>query len=176
MGRWKYSTDSRPVRRRRNRTALKAVCPISSPTHSAIIDNPVRSSSSSFSAETFAGLARNARRGRPTKLLGTTICAYLILSVSHVPRLLEPHFRMHHRPHQLERQGGSGLERRQREARRFSGKPGAGNHGDCEIKKALLQQRLPQRHTPLGRKRSIHTVSLQFRDVACVIAAGERRL
>ena len=57
----------------------------------------------------------------------------------------------------------------------FLGKPGAGNHGDCEIQQALLQ-RLLQHHAPLGRKRSIHAVSLQFRHVACAIAAGERSL
>src|SRR5262249_46109387 len=38
-GMWEYWTDSRPVKRRRNRTALKAVWPISSPTHSAITRN-----------------------------------------------------------------------------------------------------------------------------------------
>ena len=39
-----------------------------------------------------------------------------------------------------------------------------------------LLHRLPQHHMPMGRKRSVHTVSLQFRDVACVIAASERGL
>src|SRR6185295_16933634 len=54
----------------------------------------------------WAGLARNARRGRPSKLLGTTICAYLAPSrMSRLSRasrrLLERHLRMHNRPHQL---------------------------------------------------------------------------
>ena len=90
-------------------------------------------------------------------------------------RLLERHSGIHDRPHQLERQGGPGLERRQREARRFLGKPGAGNHSDREIQKTLLQ-RLPQRYTPLGCKRSICAISLQLCYITRGIAAGERGL
>ncbi len=89
--------------------------------------------------------------------------------------LLEGHPRLYNRSYKFERQGGSWLERWQREARRFLGKPGAWNHRDCEIEKAVLQ-RLPQRHMSLGRKRSVHAVSLQVRDVAGAVAAGEHSM
>ena len=86
--------------------------------------------------------------------------------------LLERDPRMYNRSYKFERQGGSWLERWQREACRFLGKSGSWNHGDCEIEKTLLQ-RLSQRDMSLGRKRSVHAVSLQIRDVAYTIAAGE---
>ena len=79
---------------------------------------------------------------------------------------------MYNRSYKFERQGGSWLERWQREACRFLGKSGSWNHGDCEIEKTLLQ-RLSQRDMSLGRKGSVHAVSLQIRDVADAIAAGE---
>jgi len=79
---------------------------------------------------------------------------------------------MYNRSYKFERQGGSWLERRQREACRFLGKSGSWNHGDCEIEKTLLQ-RLSQRDMSLGRKGSVHAVSLQIRDVAYAIATGE---
>ena len=85
---------------------------------------------------------------------------------------LESYSNIHDRPYQLEGQGSSWLERRQREACRFLGKPGAWNHGDREIQKALLQ-RLPQCHAPLSRKRSIDAVPLQLRQITGCIAAGE---
>jgi hypothetical protein len=86
--------------------------------------------------------------------------------------LLERDPRLYNRPYKFERQGGSWLERWQREARRFLGKPCAWNYRDCEIEKTLLQ-RFPQRHMSLGRKRSVHAVPLQVRDVAGAVVAGE---
>ena len=52
--------------------------------------------------------------------------------------LSERHSGIHDRPDQLERELGPGLERRQREARRFLGKPSARNNGDGKVQKALL--------------------------------------
>ena len=52
--------------------------------------------------------------------------------------LLERHSGIHDRPDQLERELGPRLEGRQREARRFLGKPSARNDGDGKVQKALL--------------------------------------
>jgi hypothetical protein len=52
--------------------------------------------------------------------------------------LSERHSGIQDRPDQLERELGPGLERRQREARRFLGKPSARNDGDGKVQKALL--------------------------------------
>ena len=52
--------------------------------------------------------------------------------------LSERHFGIHDRPDQLERELGPGLEGRQREARRFLGKPSAWYDGDGKVQKALL--------------------------------------
>ena len=46
---------------------------------------------------------------------------------------------MYNRSYKFERQGGSWLERWQREARRFFGKSGPWNPGDREIEEPLLQ-------------------------------------